>query len=298
MNKQFNTALIIILQLFCLVASAKIFENKIVYGIDNRVETYNATLMEQKLAKSTAALFSNKKLIDLDTHVMVNPTSISKSIGLCKTERFHTQKNPAKCSGFLVGQDILVTAGHCITSQAQCDNTTMIFEFKVNKKSGRADTTFPKSNVFKCSKVLESKVATGRDYAVIKLDRVVKGGVPLKYRTSGKISDNAKLTVVGHPSGLPQKIANGGKVVNNQFKSYFKTNLDTFGGNSGSAVFNSELNIVEGILVRGAKDYDSVDCGKVVHRAPENIIGNRTYGESVSRITDVPLLNVSIIFTK
>ncbi len=33
-------------------------------------------------------------------------------------------------------------------------------------------------------------------------------------------------------------------------------NLDTYGGNSGSAVFNKDGTIVEGILVRGARDYN------------------------------------------
>ncbi|MEK7233144.1 MAG: S46 family peptidase [Elusimicrobiota bacterium] len=31
---------------------------------------------------------------------------------------------------------------------------------------------------------------------------------------------------------------------------FFVANLDTYGGNSGSAVFNVETNLVEGILLR------------------------------------------------
>jgi V8-like Glu-specific endopeptidase len=59
---------------------------------------------------------------------------------------------------------------------------------------------------------------------------------------------------MGHPSGLPMKYADGAKVFGN-FDNYFSTNLDTFGGNSGSPVFNAKTNEVVGILVRGDIDY-------------------------------------------
>lgn len=36
---------------------------------------------------------------------------------------------------------------------------------------------------------------------------------------------------------------------------FFVANLDSFGGNSGSAVFNVTTEEVEGILVRGEADY-------------------------------------------
>jgi V8-like Glu-specific endopeptidase len=60
--------------------------------------------------------------------------------------------------------------------------------------------------------------------------------------------------VIGHPTGLPTKVSAGANVrsVNDV---YFVANLDTFGGNSGSAVFNAETGEIEGILVRGERDY-------------------------------------------
>jgi len=36
---------------------------------------------------------------------------------------------------------------------------------------------------------------------------------------------------------------------------YFVANLDTYGGNSGSAVFNAKTGVIVGILVRGENDY-------------------------------------------
>ncbi len=36
---------------------------------------------------------------------------------------------------------------------------------------------------------------------------------------------------------------------------YYVANLDTYGGNSGSAVFNAKTGVIEGILMRGENDY-------------------------------------------
>jgi hypothetical protein len=36
---------------------------------------------------------------------------------------------------------------------------------------------------------------------------------------------------------------------------FFRSNLDTFSGNSGAPVINIETGVVEGVLVRGSEDY-------------------------------------------
>jgi V8-like Glu-specific endopeptidase len=77
----------------------------------------------------------------------------------------------------------------------------------------------------------------------------------LPYRKKGKINTNAKLVVIGHPSGLPQKVSDDGQILNNKEEDFFVTNLDTFGGNSGSPVVDLNSGMIEGILVRGEEDY-------------------------------------------
>ena len=68
---------------------------------------------------------------------------------------------------------------------------------------------------------------------------------------------------------------------------YFSANLDTYGGNSGSAVFNANTGVVEGILVRGATDYVS-DPSQGGCRV-SNILGKHAgKGEDVTYITNVP----------
>jgi V8-like Glu-specific endopeptidase len=96
---------------------------------------------------------------------------------------------------------------------------------------------------------------TGADWAIVKLDRNVEGRQPLSIRREGQIQDNQAVYVIGHPRGLPQKYAGNASVRNNQATTHFVANLDVFGGNSGSPVFNDSTHEVEGILVRGDLDF-------------------------------------------
>ena len=96
------------------------------------------------------------------------------------------------------------------------------------------------------------------DFAIVRVDREITapGAVALKVRDSGAISVGRNIGVIGYPSGLPVKIAFGAAtVVIKEDDPWLFANLDTYGGNSGSAVFNKE-GLVEGILVHGARDYD------------------------------------------
>ena len=85
------------------------------------------------------------------------------------------------------------------------------------------------------------------DFALIQLDRKVTDRRILDYRRKGRISKGENLVVIGHPSGLPTKIADGAYVKSLKNK-FFRANLDTYGGNSGSAVFNANTGVVEGIV--------------------------------------------------
>jgi len=296
MNLKTKNFAIIIGLLFAYNAISDVKSRKIVYGVDNRIETYQAKDLHQSLAHSTAGLIDNNKLIKVKSHYILPPDSIDNDMGLCKDERFSTQPSSVICSGFLVAPDLLVTAGHCIINQEQCDSRSWIFDYKVDENSKRTNMMIPESSVYKCAKVLDAKLESlendNRDYSLIRLDRVVKGRSSLIFRKASKIKTKDKVMVIGHPSGLPQKITLDASVFSNDKAGYFETNLDTFGGNSGSAVFNEKTLEVEGILVRGAMDYvkdSSAGCIRV-NQVGEDITNRSDLGESVSRITDIPTL--------
>lgn len=272
--------------LFLILSFNSFATEKVIYGDDNRVDWYASNnAMFRELALSTAAMINKEKLIENSDTYTISGISL-RGRGMCANERFSDQITAASCSGFLVGEDLLVTAGHCIEDHRDCKKYSWVFDYRLNFKGDKAKTV-DSASVYNCKDIVERKLpAFGKDdYALIKLDRKVTDRQPLEYRKSGKIKKGENLVVIGHPTGLPSKIADGA-VVRSRKAKFFVANLDTYGGNSGSAVFNADTGIVEGILVRGATDYVSRNgCRQ------SNTIGNNAgRGEDVTYITNIKAL--------
>ena len=91
-------------------------------------------------------------------------------------------------------------------------------------------------------------------------------------RLEGRPPLGAPLTVVGHPAGLPVTISDGAAVQRHR-PTFFSADLDTYQGNSGSPVFNSDRLrsgdlFVEGILVRGESDFEQETPCLISRRCP------------------------------
>lgn len=285
---QRNFILIAIMTLIVFFqAEASLALPKVIYGIDNRVDTYACSdNMYVELAKSTAAMVPNQNLLATnDGRILLGGSSLERR-GICSSERFSKQLTAANCSGFLVGSNRLVTAGHCIKSIKDCKDFKWVFDYTVESED-QPWAIVDRKAVYGCKKIVQTVLNNQDDWALIELDRIAVERSPLQYRVLGKPRIGDNLVVIGHPSGLPQKIADGAKIRSLKEK-YFTANLDTYGGNSGSAVFNADTGIIEGILVRGATDYvyDSNQGCRVSNRLPQN--GGR--GEDVTYITNIPQL--------
>lgn len=263
--------------------------DKIIYGVDNRRDVFqvkNQALLE--VASATAAMIPNWKA-DLYQKSNIAPglirmLSLERSMNLCAGERFASQPAIANCSGFLVNETTIVTAGHCISEESGCAEYSWVFDYNVSA-SGVSQPTLSAHNVYKCARVVRSVLdpVTQMDYAVVELDRPVADRKPLKFRRSGRIAMETPLVVIGHPSGLPTKITDGARVMEYNNNVFFRANLDTYGGNSGSAVFNANTLEVEGILVRGARDYVETAAGCNV----SNVVPVDKATEAVTVITNV-----------
>jgi V8-like Glu-specific endopeptidase len=268
---------------------------KVIYGEDNRLDPANASnQLHIQLSRSTAVQINLKSrygnrtgniTLNGDEYILKNKT-LQSGMNACASERFSQQNALGNCSGFLVAPDLLVTAGHCVPSQSQCNDAVWAFDYRNENIS---NLTLRKENVYNCVKIINQELnsSTKADYALIQLDRRVTGRRPLKFRTSGKVKTGTDLVVIGHPSGLPTKISAGASVKKNGEDQYFVSDLDTYGGNSGSAVFDAKTGQIEGILVRGVKDYVRSVNGCYVSNICKNLGDSGCGGESVSRIMKV-----------
>ncbi len=252
--------------------------NTVIYGEDNRLDFYGANDKWQEIANSTVALMQSHSLRQMGNgDYQIRGKSYASEYGLCREEPFYEQDIAAFCSGSLVAPDIVMTAGHCIST---CNGTKFVFDFHV-KAQGALPSRVGRDDVYSCSKVIVSKVqGDGADFALVKLDRPVVGRRVLPIENS-EPRVNEDLVVVGYPAGLPVKVAAGASVRSIR-SSFFVANLDTYGGNSGSAVFN-ENGEIRGILVRGETDYVRRGSCSVSNRCPES--GCR--GEDVTKVTQV-----------
>ncbi len=257
-----------------------IFSNKVIYGDDNRVDVdQSSNEVFKTLAKSTAAMIRNNKI---NSNFELPRQSLGEALNLCSDQRFRDQIGPASCSGFLVSRNLMVTAGHCIQSQRDCDNHKWVFGFD------KSDIQLDPSQIYSCKKVIKRKFEPkGIDYAVFEINRDVLDRAPLKFRERGEIGKNQNIVVIGHPSGLPTKIADGAVVRDQSNPGFFVTNLDAFGGNSGSPVFNVETGLVEGVLVRGEADYTTVNENGKSCRKVNKCTETGCRGEEVTKITSV-----------
>lgn len=276
----------------------------IIYGSDDRQEIYEVRKEYQQLAASIAGRVDlrNMKSNADGTYDIRRFMTLGHPQGnnMCSEERFIEQPMIADCTGFLVADNLLVTAGHCMSLgtpgpaenevTSACANYAWVFDYHVDSDGSIQTKNIAKNNVYKCKKVVYSTVSqlrdpetgevmkdprTGQpipfdDYALIELDRKVQGREPLTIAQKNDALAGDQIFTMGHPTGLPLKFLANSKIKRNpQELPYFLTNLDTFGGNSGSPVFDLNSNEVIGILVRGSKDYvqvqkpDGTICTKV-----------------------------------
>ncbi len=293
---------------------------RVIYGQDHRVEVFEATAFQQKLAASSASMVSeNEMTTDASKPGLVQFTqktlkdwleaqgseaqqpklfspkvikAAAAGLRFCEGERFIDQPNPSMCSGFLIAPDLIMTAGHCAEIPTFCSEYRWVFGFQVNPETKKAGLDIKEEDIYKCKKVVSGTLqnSLGLDYAVVQLDRSVTGREPLDMRIDDKVPNLTGLVVIGSPSGLPLKVAVGANVRNNTHPFFFNANLDTFQGNSGSAVFNAETGMVEGILVRGEEDFVPNKLQMCIEA--NKCADNSCRGEDVTRLTAIPEVGV------
>ncbi len=267
----------------------------VIYGVDHRREVYEFDSRRiRDAADSTAAVIRSANLFDNGdgTFTARSDQTYGEALNLCDVELYANQpRPPAICTAFLVGADLVMTAGHCLFIPEQCDATYFVFGFRMLDEQSAA-LNFDASQVYRCKEIVEEQRFTREDWALIRLDRAVPDRRPLQIRREGKIADEQTLLVIGHPAGIPMKISGGASVRDNELGTIFVTNLDTYAGNSGSPVLNLDSLEVEGLIVRGERDFGETELGCLVslHCADHRCVGESAVRTTVfaDRIPPVP----------
>lgn len=236
---------------------------------------------------------------------------IDEEIPLGEKEPFYDETSvEGKGTAFLVNpkfgkSQYVLTAGHCVTykkddsiffkSEAELSKIRIVFGFHTTKPNmSREDYTFKKDDVFKIAKVKAFACnpknaldpSTGENYlndwALIKLDRETERP-PLDIDFSGKIENNAKIFILGHPHGVSLKYVEGEVKKEGSHPDcqpdrahYFEADFEAFYGHSGSPVFNAVTQKVIGLIAFGTNKHK-------LYRATKDYLGTRK-----TRIQAVP----------
>jgi hypothetical protein len=254
-----------------------------IYGTDDRKETYQKPFPHAApLVAASLAIVEASDLEHTPKGWLLRTTPYQTKFRLCASEPFARQPLGCFCSGVLVAPDVVATAGHCVKAAADLEHIRFVFNFALTAED-EPRTIFADDDVYEATALIGRRYTANRtDWALVRLDRPVVGRVPVPFRKTGRISDEEPVFVVGHPCGLPQKIAGGARVGLNAVDSHFSANLDTYGGNSGSPVFSAKSLQLEGLLVRGQTDFIPLGDCYVSQVFPSTGAG----GEDVTRATE------------
>ncbi|WAS90863.1 trypsin-like serine peptidase [Nannocystis punicea] len=211
--------------------------------------------------EGVAILFDRAELGEVvDGHYVLRTRPLREHFDLCD-DRFAREPclPSARGSGFLVARypqrrrsRWLVTASHCIAPE-QLASTVVTFAFDLESVQDGA-VRIAVDEVYELRAEL-SRCADDdpADWVIFELDREVEGRT-IRPLATEPIAALRPVHIAGHPLGLPRKLAGNAVVRDSSAADHFKANLDAYGGNSGSPIFDSETHAIVGLLVSGQED--------------------------------------------
>lgn len=284
-----------------------LLDRKAIYGVDDRLEVSDADVQFQQAARSVAALFSLSELAvgTRSGQWQLPAKPILSDLEWCENERFAQQTATARCTGFLMSSDLLVTSAHCVKPEKQprhdglaCTGMAIVFDYaqpdQANGTNSWLHNGLNSSQVFFCDSIVDHFMdPAGADWSVIRLERSVQDRKPLPFFNGDRLPESSVMSVIGHPLGLPAKVSGNGAVLDQSRDGYFVTDLDTYAGNSGSPVLVNVPGVeglqVAGILSRGDADFERVlqDDGQTCQLS-RHCTDSSCSGEHVTRMSEVP----------
>jgi hypothetical protein len=244
--------------IFVLAVAVFVPANAVIYGSDDRTEVFDWAEHPEwspVFASSAALVLSG----DIDTSDPTNVTFLAPTLGeyldLCPGERFTDQSTAAFCSGTLIDDDLILTAGHCIETSSDCEDTLFVFNYFMAAE--HVPGTVTTDEIYECAEIVDRVYVGSDDFAIVRLDRPAEGIPPAPVRRGGMFEHRpggGGVVAIGHPYGIPLKIADNASAWEGS-ADHFHANTDSFAGNSGSGVCDAATSELVGILVRGNDDW-------------------------------------------
>ncbi len=230
--------------------------SRAIFGKDDRQELFSAPDQWREIGRSIAAKVSADHITNHGSFWELHGDPLSAKE--CPGNRFADQITVPSCTGFLVKPDLLVTAAHCVKSQDDCDSFNWVFEYALAGEGDKNYTKVGADRVYRCKKIAARNYqAFGDiDYAILQLDRPVEGRKPLKLALDAQVSPGLELVNIGNSNGLPLKFKGSAQILKITPNGWaFESEMDTFGGDSGSPFFDAGTGEVLGVTSRGHADH-------------------------------------------
>ena len=228
----------------------------VLYGRDDRVEVYEAAPNLEALAtRSVLAVIPAERLRVAQDGVAPPENNLGDVDQLCASEPFREQPVAANCSATLVDADLVLTAGHCFSDEAECRSSRFVFDYLYH--APRQLGPLLASSVYSCRRMVQRSFGAGQsDFAFVQLDRPVSSDrTPASIASSRRVQPGQLLNALGFGSGIPLKVDSHALVLEAPLgQDDFTLAVDAFAGASGMGIFDSDAELV-GFLVRGEGDF-------------------------------------------
>ncbi len=235
--------------LIVLVLSGTAPASAAIYGVDDRLEPYQAEAPWLALAEDAVVLMLDPTSFDLCGGVVALTADVP-TVGveqmLCPGQPFADQPSLARCSATLVEPDVVATAAHCVEDDSLCP-TTLFARAPRFTAPGALWLPGP-MQVASCRRVLAR--GQGVDVVLIQLDHPIgPAGAPL---APGLPGIGETIGAIGFPSGMPAKVSTC--TVQARVGDLTRHGCDLFRGSSGSGTFDSAGRLF-GVHSQGPGDY-------------------------------------------
>lgn len=162
----------------------------------------------------------------------------------------NSQTDLSSCSGTLIGADLVLCAGHCVSDSNNLNprSGSVCFDFQTNCDGTRPGSYNPRW--YKVNKVVRSSTGS-LDYSLLQLKTPVVGVVPIPMRSDlPAVGDT--VFEVHHPQAITKKVsakhagpqATISSIVPQNGIMFLFADCDLTGGSSGSALFDMSGKII------------------------------------------------------